>query len=312
MSSISSVSVIIINYHGLEDTIACVQSLLATRDAADLKIVVVNADDDSVEQSKSTKVLHDQFPKIEVLERKNLGFCGGNNEGAAYALQNHSSDYLLFLNNDTLVDLSAIHELVTFAQGHDSELAAYAPKIYFESGYEFHKNAYAFSERGKILWYAGGLVDRKNMYAWHRGVNELDLGQFDLAKETGFVTGCCMLVSRQTYQKIGGWNTKYFLYLEDLDYSERLRRRKGKLWYVPRAKIWHKNASSTDGSGSQQHVYYQTRNRLYFGLKYAGLRTKVALVKEFFSKLKNGTHYEKIGVIDALFGKMGKNVLNRE
>lgn len=301
-----SVSVIILNYHGLENTIMCVQSLQVTQDAADLKIVVVNADDDSAERSKSTKVLQDQFPKIDVLERKNLGFSGGNNEGAAYTLHYHNPDYLLFLNNDTMVDPSAIHELVSFAQNHDGELAAYAPKIYFESGYEFHKNAYTPSEHGKVFWYAGGLVDRKNVYAWHRGVDEIDLDQFDRAQETGFVTGCCMLIPCQTYQKVGGWNTKYFLYLEDLDYSERLRRRKGKLWYVPQAKIWHKNAGSSGGSGSQQQVYYQTRNRLYFGLKYAGMRTKVALVKEVFTKLKHGTHLEKIGLIDALFCKMGR------
>jgi len=307
-----SVSVIILNYRGLEDTIACVQSLLASEDAVNLKIVVMNADNDSAERSKSTKALHNQFPKIDILERENIGFSGGNNEGAVFALQHHNPDYLLFLNNDTLVDPLAIRELVTFAQGHHDELAAYAPKMYFESGYEFHKNAYTSVERGKVFWYAGGLVDRKNVYAWHRGVDEVDLGQFDRAQETGFVTGCCMLVSRQTYQKIGGWNTKYFLYLEDLDYSERLRRRKGKLWYVPQAKIWHKNAGSTGGSGSQQHVYYQTRNRLYFGLKYAGLRTKIALVKETLLRLKKSTHIEKIGLIDALFGKMGKKRFTQE
>lgn len=302
-----SVSVIILNYHGLENTIACVKSLQVAQNSADLKIVVVNVDDDSVERSKSTKVLHDQFPKIDVLERKNLGFSGGNNEGAIYALHHYNPDYLLFLNNDTRVDPSAIRELVSFAQHHNGELAAYAPKIYFESGYEFHKHAYESSEHGNVFWYAGGLVDRKNVYAWHRGVDEVDLGQFDRVQETGFVTGCCMLVSRRTYRKVGGWNTKYFLYLEDLDYSERIRRRKGKLWYVPQAKIWHKNAGSTGGSGSQQHMYYQTRNRLYFGLKYAGMRTKVALVKEVFTKLKHGTHSEKIGLIDALFCKMGRN-----
>ena len=307
-----SVSVIIVNYHGLEDTIACVQSLQTSRNTENLKIIVVNADDDSAERSKSTQVLQDQFPKIEILERKNLGFSGGNNEGAAYTLQNHNPEYLLFLNNDTRVDPSAIHELVSFAHNHNGELAAYAPKIYFESGYEFHKNAYNSSEHGKVFWNAGGLVDRKNMYAWHRGVDEVDFGQFDRAQETGFVTGCCMLVSRQTYQKIGGWNTKYFLYLEDLDYSERLRGRKGKLWYVPQAKIWHKNAGSSGGSGSQQQVYYQTRNRLYFGLKYAGMRTKVALVKEVFTKLKHGTHYEKMGLIDTLFYKMGKKHFTQE
>ena len=208
------------------------------------------------------------------------------------------------------MDPSAIHELVSLLITI-RELAAYAPKIYFESDTSFTRMPITLPsmERFLVCWRACG---SKNMYAWHRGVDEVDFGQFDRAQETGFVTGCCMLVSRQTYQKIGGWNTKYFLYLEDLDYSERLRGRKGKLWYVPQAKIWHKNAGSSGGSGSQQQVYYQTRNRLYFGLKYAGMRTKVALVKEVFTKLKHGTHYEKMGLIDTLFYKMGKKHFTQE
>jgi GT2 family glycosyltransferase len=194
--------------------------------------------------------------------------------------------------------------LLAFASTKNDSLAAFAPKIYFESCHEFHADAYTAEERGRVLWYAGGLIDRKNMYAWHRGVDEVDEGQFDTPSETAFLTGCCLMISREAFQHVGGWDEKYFLYLEDLEYSQRIKKHGGKLWYVPTATMWHKNAGSNGGSGSDTQIYYQTRNRLYFGLRYAPLRTKLALVNESVKKIIKNTQIEKEALIDAFIGKM--------
>ena len=94
-----SVSVIIVNYHGLEDTIACVQSLQTSRNTENLKIIVVNADDDSAERSKSTQVCKTNFKtrywsaRIWVFWRKQ--------RGCRIHITESQSGYLLFLNNDT-------------------------------------------------------------------------------------------------------------------------------------------------------------------------------------------------------------------
>jgi GT2 family glycosyltransferase len=291
-----TISVVLINFHDLENTLDCLFSL------HDVHPVVVNIRGES--SMEDAAAIQARFPDIDVLESENLGFSGCNNKGAIFAIEKHHPDYLVFLNNDTRVDKNMFAELVAFAQLHADGLAAFAPKIYFESGREFHKDTYTAEERGRVLWYAGGLIDRKNVYAWHRGVDEVDEGQFDTPAETGFLTGCCLMISRENFERVGSWDEKYFLYLEDLEYSRRLQRKGGKLWYVPAAKLWHKNAGSNGGSGSDSQIYYQTRNRLYFGLRYAPLNTKLALVKESVKKIMKNTQIEKEALIDAFLGKM--------
>ncbi len=294
----SQLSIIVLNYHGYKDTVECLKSLQADT------VVVVNVSDKGEKNEEGLR-LKKMFPTIEVIESPNLGFSGGNNVGARYAIANYNPKYLLFLNNDTRVHKDAVSELIQASERNSDALALYSPKIYFESGYEYHHESYTDHERGKVIWYAGGLEDKKDVFGWHRGVDEVDFGQFDEEISTDFATGCCMLMTTESYKKVGPWNEKYFLYFEDLDYSRRLLKKKGKVIYVPTATVWHKNAGSTGGSGSTTHHYYQTRNRLYYGLQYGSLNTKIALVKHYIHESKTNTHFKK-ALWDALLGRMGK------
>jgi GT2 family glycosyltransferase len=157
-----------------------------------------------------------------------------------------------------------------------------------------------------VIWYAGGVIDWENVYGYHRGVDEVDHGQFDEAQETNFATGCCVAVSATTIKKVGMLDEKYFFGLEDMDWSIRVKQEGLKVLYEPRSMIWHKNAGSSGGSGSKLHEYYHNRNRILFGMRYAKWKTKLALAREGMAKLMSGNQTEKRAVMDAWLNKYGK------
>ena len=294
-------AVIVLHYKGEKDTRECLKSLFqkkVSRNRLNIIVVINSGSENFLRQLK------EEFPDIVPIEsKKNTGFAKGNNLGINKALTLDCENIIL-LNNDTIVGNSFIDEFVSFAE-KDSPLGLLSPKIYFARGYEYHSNRYKEIEKGKVIWYAGGVIDWQNIYAFHRGVDEVDRGQFDQVEETDFATGCCMLIKKSVIKKIGLLDEKYFLYFEDVDYSIRARQNGFQVVYYPKVNIWHKNAASSDKPGSGLHIYYQTRNRFYFGFKYAVPRTKRALTIESIKMLFRGNMYQK-AVIDFYLRKMGK------
>lgn len=143
------------------------------------------------------------------------------------------------------------------------------------------------------------------MVGFHRGVDEVDRGQFDEPAATDFATGCCVALNPQALEEVGLFDEAYFLYLEDLDLSVRLQQAGWQIWYDPQATIWHKNAGSS-GSGSQLHVYYQTRNRYLFGFRYAPWRTKLFLLRHLLLQFKNGTGPVRQAIQDFILERYGQ------
>ena len=149
-------------------------------------------------------------------------------------------------------------------------------------------------------------MDWNNVIGHHRGVDEIDRGQFDKTEETELATGCCMLLKKEVFEKVGMLDDKYFLYYEDADLSIRTKKKGFKIVYVSKSVIWHKNASSAGGSGSVLQDYYITRNRLLFGFRYSAIRAKFALLRESLALLINGRKWQKRGVLDFYLGKLGR------
>jgi GT2 family glycosyltransferase len=115
-----------------------------------------------------------------------------------------------------------------------------------------------------------------------------------------------MAVKKEVFEKVGFLNEKYFLYYEDNEYSQRVKRTGYKVVYTPKAVLWHKNAGSAGGSGSNLQDYYITRNRLLFGLAYAPLKARLALLRESFKLLIAGRYWQKRGVLDFYLRKFNK------
>lgn len=296
------VAIIILNWNGKKDTLECLSSIESlSKDNSELLTIVV--DNASVDNSK--EAIKNEFKEVTLLENKeNSGFAKGNNIGFNHALK-ENADYILILNNDTLLEKNSLKYLLASME-EDKTIGMISPKIYFAPGFEFHQERYSQEERGKIIWYAGGKIDWNNMLCSHRGVDDVDKGQYDTKGETDFISGCCFLISKEVLEKVGTFDEKYFMYWEDVDLCLRVRKAGWKLIYEPKSIVWHKNARSSGRPGTEVNNYYLTRNRLLFGMRFAAFRTKFALCKEALQLLKRDLPGERRAILDFLLGRFGK------
>lgn len=292
---------IILNWNQPKLTIDCIKSLQQVKLSKDISMKIVIVDNGSIDNSISE---FNKIKNIEIVDAKtNLGFAAGNNLGIKYAIDKNA-DFILILNNDTLVDKNLIENLLKPFE-KDKKIAMTSPKIYFAKGYEFHKEKYKKNQLGKVLWYAGGKIDWKNVYGKNIGVDEVDKKQFDKEKEIDFATGACFMISTKSLREVGFFDEKYFMYLEDADLSIRLKKKGYKIIYTPKAVLWHKVAQSS-GIGSDLNDYFISRNRLFFGFKYASIRANLALVRESIKLFVFGRHWQAVGIRDFYLRKFGK------
>lgn len=300
-NSMKKVSLVILHFKEIKLTNQCLESVekLHCPKGLELQTIVVN--NNSQENLKDLERKFRDFVFTET--KKNLGFTGGNNVGIKKGLEG-GAEFLFIVNNDTILDKNLLVQLVK-AAGSDEKIGLLAPKVYFAPGYEYHQERYKPADRGRVIWYAGGLVDWNNVLASHRGMDEIDEGQYDEMEETEFISGCAMFIKGEVFEKVGLLDERYFLYLEDADFCQKAKKAGFKLIYVPKAKLWHANAASSKVGGSLQD-YYFTRNRMLFGRQYAPLRTKFALFRESLRLLFTGRKWQRIGIRDFYLSKFGK------
>ena len=183
---------------------------------------------------------------------KNYGFAEGNNIGMRYALKNLNPDYVLLLNNDTVVDREFLGELVKVAES-DKKIGIVGPKIYY------------YDEPSSI-WSVGGVIDFK------KGISYLSKKDLEDILEVDYMSGCGMLIRSQLINDIGFLNEFFFIYFEDIDWNMKVRKEGYKILCTPTSIIWHKVASSTYGIrlrfGDTVKSYFNTRNRIWFFKKH--------------------------------------------
>lgn len=295
----SNVGVVVVHYGDWRLTHKCITSLKRySKSTIPIFIVTPNY------QQRQISTIAQKYSSVFVIPLKgNLGFAGSSNAGIKTALANQNESVIL-LNNDTYINSDIVTGMQECIKKND-RIGLISPKIYFAPGKEYYTKEYKRKQRGRVIWYAGGKIDWANIYPFHRGVDEVDIGQYNRLSDTDFATGCCVCITKKLIDTIGFFDPKYFLYFEDVDLSIRAKRANFKVIYNPQVAIWHFNASSTENPGSNLHVYYQTRNRLYFGYKYATARVKKSLFLESIRFLLTDTVKRK-AVIDYYFGRMGQ------
>lgn len=303
MAKKTSVFIVILNWNRTKDLLVCLESIKKLNTTTfKLRTLVV----DNGSSKKNLGLLKKGVKKydVELIQNKeNLGFAQGNNVGIRNALEN-KADHVLILNNDTTVDKDLVVELLKTSKKYP-KAGILSPKIYFASGFEYHKNKYKNDELGKVIWAAGGEMDWENVYGTNRGVDEVDKYKYNKVEEIDFASGACVLLRAKAVKEVGIFNEKFYMYFEDVDLSMRMKSKGWKVMYVPKAKIWHKVAQSSK-IGGDLNDYFIARNRLLFGIYYAPFRTKLALLKESFTFVFIGRKWQKIGAMDFYLGRFGK------
>ncbi len=237
--------VIVLNWNGKQDTLECLASLQLAAHPSVRTLVVDNGSTDG-----SQDAIRQTHPEVTLLETgSNLRYAGGNNAGIRFALEKNAEQIML-LNNDTTVDPEFLGALTGTLQSSPGAGIA-APKI-------------LYSANPGRLWYAGGEISFWTGTMHHRGIRENDDGKYDVACETGYASGCCLLAKRSTVEKIGLLDESYFMYTEDADWCMRARRAGLRVMYEPRARVWHKVSVSAGGHLSS----FKLRNKLASNLRF--------------------------------------------
>lgn len=268
MKSIALITVIYNNYEVIEDLFVSLKKQVDTS----YHLYIADA-------SSNKRTMDAINIPHTVLPTENKGYAHGVNVGLHQAIEDGHAEFCV-MNDDIYFEKDFIISIQVAFEKHPRSLIG--GKIYYASGYEYHSSRYKKTDEGNVLWYAGGKVDWDHATTYHRSVDEIDEGQHDTQEKVEFITGCLMCFDKEVVDTIGFWDESYFLYYEDADYCERAKRNNIQLIYNPNITIWHKNAQSTDGSGSKLHERFQKDARFMFGMKYAPLRTKLHLLKNRF------------------------------
>lgn len=250
------VTAIVLNWCREADTVACLESLVSTRyDGLEVLLVDNGSPDGSGDR------LHARFPAADYLQTgTNLGYAGGNNRGIERALAGNA-DYLLVLNNDTVLDPACVANLVDAAERTGA--AVVAPLIVY------------FDEPDRV-WYGGGAFSRMRALGRHLRENELVDSRHRSAPTT-FVCGCCFLMRADVARRVGGFDESFFAYVEDVELSLRMMNAGVAMWYEPSARVLHRvgrNDASTAFQIRQRdrnrrrlvRLHYDALARLHFGL----------------------------------------------
>lgn len=299
-----TIAIIILNWNQPSLTIATIDSFLKIyHNKFTFQIILV----DNGSNRQNIKLINDHYKKdkqiVFVYSKTNTGYAAGNNLGINYALK-HNFDYILIANNDIRVDPDFLAKLYTKIKNKPKSI--FAPKIYFEKGFEYHKDWYKKTDLGKVIWAMGGKLDWDNVYGSNIAIDEVDTGQYDFSHPSpDFISGCCFLAKSMAFKDIGLFDEKYYLYMEDDDWSVRATKLGYSLEIVPQSTIWHINSGSA-GAASNFQDYFITRNRILFAYKYAPFRTKFAIFRESIKLFLIGRLWQKIGVKDYYLSKFGK------
>jgi len=266
------VYIIVLNYNSGKDIHECLESLKdISYENYHIFVVDNNSTDNSPQKIKEFIKKYPKLPTTYYSLPTNYGFAGGNNRGIKKALE-QGADYALILNPDTVVDPDFLDKLVEVAENwkKNGKLAFFGPRILL--------HASRFTLHASRIYSNGGIINWSQTKGMLKDYGKLASELVETkAFETQYVTGTCLLVSKEIIGKIGLMREDYFLYYEDTDWAIRARKQGIAQVIVPQSVIWHKVSRSTK-AGSFSYIYYHTRNGLYCGWNNGNAFQKMAII----------------------------------
>lgn len=251
----SNVFIIILNWNGKDDTLACLDSVHKL-DYPDYHVIVVdNASTDGSVDAISAR--YSSAAWLTIIENSaNIGYTGGNNVGIRYAMEK-GAKYIWLLNNDTKSEPDALNILINAAQEHP-KAGLLGPKIV-----QMDNPAKAYSMIGRLnMWFPW--PDRME------GTDVREIGR--QVSEADFLSGAALLVKREFIEQVGLLDELFFFYWEENDWCERGKKSGFKVLLVPDAVVYHKGGGSSGKGWNDFTAYYLVRNWILFMRKHASIK----------------------------------------
>ncbi|MDG4764262.1 glycosyltransferase family 2 protein [Solwaraspora sp. WMMD406] len=281
------VSIILVSYNTAELIQRCLTELYAslTPEVTAEVVVVDNASGDG-----SADAVAANFPQVRLLRlTENVGFGRGINRGAMAS----SGRYLLFLNPDTVPVGDPVTQLVTFADGHPGH-GLYTGRTLHPDGTDDNYSCWGMPSLWSTFGFASGLTTAFRGRAW---ADPEALPDYDRrsVREVPALSGCMLLVDRDLFGRLGGFDPQFFLYSEDIDLSTRARALGARPLVTPDAKVIHVGGASSSSEGQRIRI----------------LRGKTTYLRRHWSPTR-----AKLGVAMLVTGvgirAVGKTVLGRD
>lgn len=262
--SLPRVTAVVLNWCGEVVTTDCLHSLLASDYKALNPLLVDNGSPED-----SVKRLRASFPTIDFLQNsRNLGYAGGNNRGIEQALED-DADYVLILNNDTVVEPDAVSKLVETAETADGKVGGVVPKILY------------YDEPDRI-WYGGGEFSSSHGLGIHWREGDIDRPEVrEEILEVTFMTGACLLLSSKALHELNGFDEDYFAYVEDAELSLRMLQAGYGMHYQPGARVLHK-CPLPGVPPSPFQIRQRDRNRRRIMRTHATLKERILFLARFY------------------------------
>lgn len=248
----SIVSIILVNYNGAEIAINCLNSIQDQLHSVSYEVIVV----DNASTDQSADLIEQSFPEVTLLrQNQNRGFGSGNNIGARIA----SGKYLFFLNTDTILTCDLLPHLVEVME--DSTIGIAAPKLLNPDG-----SLQLSTARSISLWGEYQDLKQKNDYQKIEERSRIRQ-QFDTLQEVDIAIGAALLIRKDLFENLGGFDETFFMYFEESDLCQRAREKGFKVIYTPSVSVIHLGGYSVNKTVDRLRLEYR-RSQLYYYQKH--------------------------------------------
>jgi len=243
-----ALTTIVVNWNLKDETSRCLESL--ERSTITTRVLLV----DNGSQDGFLDGIDERFPELDLIRlENNLGFGRACNLAVQREMENGKCNFFFLLNNDAIVHPHALARLVEAAQS-DPTAGILGPKIFYRHDPD-------------QIWYAGARKRRGILAAADTGRGQTDWGQFENSRRVDYVFGAAMLIQREVFERIGQFDERFFIYLEDLDFCLRAQGAGFSPLFVPQAMVWHSGSASTARFLNMRR-YHHVRSTVIFLLKH--------------------------------------------